>query len=55
MDAFEELDESIITRRNISYNLRMDFMRNRHKRLGKRLTPRRTPIPVKIVFAGEKG
>jgi len=25
------------------------------KELGKRLTPRRTPMPVKIVFAGENG
>jgi hypothetical protein len=33
----------------------MDITGTHKKELGKRLTPRRTPIPVKIVFAGENG
>jgi hypothetical protein len=55
VNALEEVDECIIARRNISYSLRKDIMRNRDMRAGGRLTPRRTPIPVKIVLAGESG
>jgi hypothetical protein len=52
VNALEEVDENIMTLRNISHSLIIGYQTHDG---GKREehTPRRTPIPVKIVFAGE--
>ena len=55
LDAFEEVEEHFIARDNILDSLSHVLRWVRGKKDGYRLTPRRTPTPVKIVFAGENG
>ena len=55
MDAFKEAGEYFIARDNILDRLGRMLREFHAKEDGSRLTPRRTPIPVKIAFAGENG
>jgi hypothetical protein len=52
VNALEEVDESIMTLRNIPHSLIVGYQ-TRNKEQAEKHTPRRMPIPVKIVFAGE--
>ena len=52
MNALEEVDESIMTLRHIPHSLIVGYQ-TRNKEQAEKHTPRRMPIPVKIVFAGE--
>ena len=53
MNALEEVDECVVTRYNILHSLRTERHMNVQQCIRKRLTPRRMPIPVKTVLAGE--
>jgi hypothetical protein len=55
LDALEEVDEHVIARDNILDRLSHILRQVHGKDKGSRLTPSRTTIPVKIVFAGENG
>jgi hypothetical protein len=53
VDALEKVNKGIMARRNIPHGLIIEY--HAKPRWEKKHTPRRTPIPVKIVFAGENG
>jgi hypothetical protein len=53
VNPLEEVDKSIMALRNILHSLITGCHANSDKGLEERRTPRRTPIPVKIVLAGE--
>ena len=53
-DSLKEVDELIVNREDILHRLRRMLCRRRWGNNG-RQTPRRTPIPVNIVFPGEHG
>jgi len=57
VNTLEQTDDRVVTCRNVSYSLKSGVMPVREDELGlgKRLTPSRTPMPVKMVFAGENG
>src|SRR5712671_4252967 len=54
VNTLEQTDDRVVTCRNVSYSLKSGVMPVREDELGlgKRLTPSRTPMPVKMVFAG---
>jgi hypothetical protein len=54
VDALEKVHNCIMARCNVSRSLTVECQRCVIRNL-ERLTPRRTPIPVKIVLAGENG
>jgi hypothetical protein len=54
VDTFENVHKRLVTCGDISHSLGVG-LQICHKELGEILTPRRTAIPVKIVFAGENG
>jgi hypothetical protein len=54
--AFKEVDESIMVCYDTPHSLRFGISgKNRDGGPEEKHTPRRTPIPVKIAFAGENG
>ena len=57
VNMLEQTDDRAVTCRNVSYSLKSGVMPvcEDELGLGKRLTPSRTPMPVKMVFAGENG
>ena len=50
MNALEEVDECTMARRNISYSLRIDIMRNRDKRVWAKAYPEKNTDPGKDCF-----
>jgi hypothetical protein len=52
VNPLEEVDESIVTLRNVPHSLIIGYQTH-DKGQREEHTPRRTPIPVKIVLAGE--
>jgi hypothetical protein len=50
VNALEEVDECIMARRNISYSLRKDIMRNRDMRAGEKAYSEKNTDPGKDRF-----
>jgi len=53
VNTLEKVDKGVVARHNILHGLRVGRHMNTQQNPAKRHTPRRTPIPVKIVLAGE--
>ena len=51
MNALEEVDECTMARRNTSYGLRMDILRNRDKRAGRKAYSEQNADPGKDRFS----
>jgi hypothetical protein len=55
VNTLEKVYKCLMARRNILHGLRAGFTHFDDKKHWKGLTPRRTPMPIKIVLAGENG